>query len=149
MRLESAIVIHRRADEVWKFLTEPANLPKWDHGVASVEFRDPTAPEGVGYEFTTVGHRGPDLGRMTYRVSEVDAEARDCRLELTSRTGNARFFQSAGWRMRVEEVPEGSRVLCSAEFRMRRRYWMLAPVLYWMKAMDRDLVGLKGVLEDG
>src|SRR5215470_18214958 len=89
MRLESAIVIHRRADEVWKFLTEPANLPKWDHGVASVEFRDPTAPEGVGYEFTTVGHRGPDLGRMTYRVSEVDAEARDCRLELTSRTGNA------------------------------------------------------------
>lgn len=149
MRLESTIVIRRKAEEVWKFLAEPSNLAKWDRGVASVEVPDATAPAAVGFEFTTVGYAGtPDRGRMTYRVTEADPVEKDCRVELTSRTGNARFFRAAHWHFRVEDAPQGSRVLCSTEFRLRVHYLVLAPVLYFMKsAIHRDLVSLKNVLE--
>jgi len=152
MRLESNIVIRRKAEEVWKFLTQPSNLAKWDRGVATVEVPDSTVPAGVGFEFTTVGHAGtgPDHGRMTYRVTEADLVEKNYRVELTSRTGNARFFRAAHWHVRVEDAPEGSRVMCSTEFQLRVRYLLLAPVLYFMKgAMHRDLVNLRSVLENG
>src|SRR5262249_34523468 len=127
MRLESSIVIRRKSEEVWKFLTEPSNLPKWDRGVAMVEIPDVKAPAGVEFEFTTVGHAGSgqDRRRMTYRVTEADPGQKDCRIELTSRTGNARFFSAAQWHIRVEDAPEGSRVMCSTEFRLRGRYLLL------------------------
>jgi carbon monoxide dehydrogenase subunit G len=151
MRLESTIAIRRTSEDVWRFLTEPSNLAKWDRGVAMVEMPDPNGPAGVGFEFTTVGHAGRgDRGRMMYQVKEVDPVHKDCRVELTSRTGNARFFSAAQWHIRVEDAPEGSLVKCSTEFRLRVRYLLLAPVLYFMKsAIDRDMVSLKSVLENG
>jgi uncharacterized protein YndB with AHSA1/START domain len=152
MRLESAIVIRRNSEEVWRFLTEPSNLAKWDRGVATIEISDANVPAGVGLEFTTVGHTdsGPDRGRMAYRVKEADPVQKDFCVELTSRTGNARFFSAAQWHMRVEDAREGSRVVCSTEFRLRVRYFLLAPVLFFMKnRIDRDLDSLKSVLENG
>jgi len=152
MRLKSDIAIRRKAEDVWKFLTQPSNLAKWDRGVAAVEVPDASVPPGVGFEFTTVGHAGagPDHGRMTYRVTEADVMEKYYRVELTSRTGNARFFRAAYWHVRVEDAPEGSRVTCSTEFQLRARYLLLAPMLYFMKgAMHRDLVSLKSVLEIG
>jgi hypothetical protein len=81
---------------------------------------------------------------------EADPVEKDCRVELTSRTGNARFFRAAHWHFRVEDAPQGSRVLFSTEFRLRVRYLLVAPVLYFMKsAIHRDLVSLKSVLENG
>jgi carbon monoxide dehydrogenase subunit G len=151
MRLESTIVIRRKSEEVWRFLTEPSNLAKWDRGVAMVEMSDANAPVGVGLEFTTVGHAGskPDRGRMRYQVTEADPGQKDFCVELTSRTGNARFFRAAQWHMRVQDAPEGSRVICSTKFRLRVRYLLLGPVLYLMKSrIDRDLVSLKSALEN-
>jgi len=152
MHLESTIVIRRESEEVWRFLTEPSNLAKWDRSVAMVEMPDANVPAGVGFEFTTVGHagNGPDRGRMTYRLKAADPAQKDYCVELTSRTGNARFFSSAQWHIRVEDAPEGSRVLCSTDFRLRVRYLLLAPVLYFMKsAINRDLASLKSTLENG
>jgi carbon monoxide dehydrogenase subunit G len=152
MRLESAIAIHRKSEEVWRFLTEPRNLAKWDRGVATVEIADANALVGVGFEFNTIGHagNGTHRGRMAYRISEADPEQKNYTVELTSRTGNARFFSAAQWRIRVEDAPEGSRVTCSTEFRLRVRYLMFAPVLRFMKrAIDRDLLSLKNALEKG
>ncbi len=152
MHLQSTITIRRNAHEVCGFLGEPENLPKWDRGVASVEVKNEITQPGVGFEFTTVGYpgSGADHGRMTYRVAEADATGRNVCAELTSRTGNARFFSSAEWRQSVEDWPEGCRVTFSTEFRLRFRYWLLAPVL-WMigaSALRRDLVNLKRVLEN-
>jgi len=83
----------RPQEDVWRFLADPSNLPRWDKSVAEVEVNE-TTPPGVGFAFTTVGYpgSGPDRGRMTYRVTQADLEARDCRAELISRTGNARFM---------------------------------------------------------
>lgn len=87
---------------------------------------------------------------MSYRITEIDP-VRGCTTELTSKTGNARFVQSGVWRFRVEEVPEGSRVIAEVRFKMCAKYLFLAPVflLIARRAMRKDLESLKRVLEDG
>ena len=151
MHSESTIVIRRKAADVWCFLADPLNIPKWDRGVAAVEVNEST-PVGVGFEFTTVGHpgSGPDRGRMTYRVTDVNLAARTCRAELISRTGNARFIRKAEWHQQVEEAPEGSRVTVSADFRLRTRYIWLGPLLFFFgkRAGDKDMTRLKNILEN-
>ena len=104
-------------------------------------------------EFATIGLPGTwdgagTQGRMAYRVTEV--EGNRSVIELTSRDGNARFFRRASWEFRMEAVDGGSTVICVADFQVRKRYWFMAPVLFFMKsAIHRDLVGLKKAVEAG
>ncbi len=104
--------------------------------------------------FTTVGHdaAAPNHGRMTYRIGQTDPEA-GCRIDLVSHDGNARYFKSAYWSFRVIEQSEAgcnnrSRIESVVHFNLRVRYAWLAPILFFMKgAINRDLIGLKRVLE--
>jgi carbon monoxide dehydrogenase subunit G len=156
VRLEASIAIHRPPDVVWAFLGDISNLPKWDHGVArAVEAQSARAPKGagVGYEFHTETHAGSlgnenDNGRMAYRVASVDAEAQRCVVDLTSRTGNARFFRRAEWTFQVTPALSGSRVTCAVEFELRAAYFYMAPVL-WLtrRSIARDLAQLKRAIE--
>ena len=150
MRLQSSVVIRRKPDEVWSFLTDPLNIPRWDRGVAAVEVNQ-SSPRGAGLEFTTVGQpgSGPDRGRMTYRVTEAGPQKMDCRAALTSRTGNARSVRAAAWRQQVEDTPPGLRVTISVEFRLRFCYFWLAPLLFVFgnSAHKKDLRHLQDVLE--
>jgi hypothetical protein len=85
---------------------------------------------------------------MAYRVAE--AEGNRSVVELTSRDGSARFFCRATWEFRIEPFRGGSTVICVADFEVRRRYWFMVPVLFFMKsAIHRDLVGLKKAVEAG
>jgi hypothetical protein len=157
VRLEASIAIHRPPEVVWAFLGDVSNLPKWDLGVArAVEAqhgeRDAMA-KGAGYEFHTEaydGHAGAarDNGRMAYRVASVDPVAQQCVVDLTSRTGNARFFRRAQWMFQVTPTLSGSRVTCAVEFTLRPAYFFMAPVLYFTRgAIHRDLTQLKSVIE--
>src|SRR5262245_49654541 len=99
MHLEPSIVIRRPPEQVWAFLGEVSNIPRWDRGVAGVERISP-GPMGVGSEFATLagdaGHDGePARGRMSYRLAEVDQERQRCSAELTSADRNARNFKHA------------------------------------------------------
>jgi hypothetical protein len=152
MHLESTIVIGRPREQVWSFLGEVSNIPLWDRGVAGVE-RTSAGPMGVGSEFATLagaaGHDGePTQGRMSYRITEVDPDRQQCSVQLTSTDGNARYFKEASWTFRTTAVPGGTRLSCSADFALRARYLILAPVLYLMKgAIHADLVRLKRAIE--
>lgn len=154
MQLASHIVVNKGKDEVSSFLANPQNVAKWDRGVKAVEPRKATAPLGVGFEFTTVGHdaAAPNHGRMCYRIGQTDSEA-GCRVDLISHDGNARYFKSGSWSFRVVEQPETasnkrSRVECVVRFSLRLRYVWLAPILFVMKgAINRDLMALKRALE--
>lgn len=153
MQLVSDIVVNKRKEEIWSFLSDPENVAKWDRGVKAVE-------RGIGpcrqgrFEFTTVGHEAtaPNHGRMSYRIGRIDPEA-GCRVDLISRDGNARYFSSASWLFRVVEQSDTgsntrSRIECAVNFNLRLRYLWLAPILFFMKrAINRDLIGLKRVLE--
>jgi carbon monoxide dehydrogenase subunit G len=149
--LETSVAIRRPPDEVWAYLAEVNNVAQWDRGVASTEVTS-TAPPGVGLEFDTLARSSrtaykKDWGRMSYRITSVDPE-RGCTIQLTSTTGNARYFRQAEWRFRVEAEGQGSRVFCAADFRLRFPWQMLAPVLFFMKgAIRRDLESLRQRLE--
>lgn len=136
---------------MWAFLGNVDNVAAWDRGVARTAVTS-ASPSGEGLEFDTFAHaRGRDTagnwGKMSYRVADADPAA-GCRVQLTSSTGNARFFREAEWRFRVEPAPEGSTVFCIAAFTLRRRYLFLAPLLRFMnRAILRDLLQLKRELE--
>ena len=84
---------------------------------------------------------------MTYRVAEVGPNYSV--VDLTSTTGNARFFRRASWRFDLEPVPEGTLVTCTAEFAVRLRYFVVAPILFLMRrAIARDLGQLKRAIEN-
>jgi uncharacterized protein YndB with AHSA1/START domain len=151
MKIEGAITIGRPPEEVWAYLGDVSNVSKWDRGVAATRPTSSGAP-GVGFEFDTLAHPGAgghdqERGKMSYRISEADP-ASGCTVQLTSRDGNARFFKEAEWRFNVEPVPEGSRVVCAAHFKLRFPYLVLAPVFYGMsRAIRSDLENLKRILE--
>ena len=151
MRLETQVLIRRSPDEVWAWLGDVSNVPHWDRGVAEVQANTKSKP-GVGFEFDTLGRsarttRDRNWGKMSYRITETDP-VRGCTVQLTSNSGNARFFRSAEWRFRVEPDPQGSVVICAAHFQLRLRYLLLAPLFYSMtSAIRRDLESLKSDIE--
>src|SRR5262249_32313338 len=137
MHLESSIVIERPLDLVWSFLSDVSNIPRWDRGVAGVTS---VAPEvtGVGSEFDTVanGDEPSDAGRsgrMSYRIAEVDMDRHQCTVELTSRDGRARYFESGSWTFRAGSAQGGTRLTCSVDFVLRIQWVVLAPILYLMR----------------
>ena len=150
MKMTSSVLIHRTPEEVWRFLGDPANVTLWDRGVGAVE-EDPNQPRGVGYEFDTLADakfKLPDQGRMSYRIKMADETAGRCIVELTSRTGNARFFRTAEWQFDVQAAPEGAQLTCSAVFSLRWLYLFLGPLLYInQKAILIDLNLLKSRIE--
>jgi len=151
VRLESNVFVARSAADVSAYLGEVSNVAKWDRGVAATEATS-TMAAGVGFEFDTLALRNGKpaengWGKMSYRISEIDP-VNGCTVQLTSKTGNARYFKSAAWKFRVEAEPGGARVFCTAEFTLKWRYAFLAPVFYGMKnAIRTDLERLKRVLE--
>jgi hypothetical protein len=153
VRLQSSVSIRRPREQVLDFLGNIANISAWDRGVARAETAQHTTPR-VGFEFATFAHPGArdergEWGKMSYRITEIDP-VRGCTVELTSRTGNARYFRSGEWRFRVEVAPEGSRVFCESHFKLRARYLFLAPVFFLLRgAIRNDLEKLKRALEDG
>jgi hypothetical protein len=151
MLLETSVVIQRSPEEVWAYLGDVNNVAQWDRGVAGVEVTSPTAP-GVGFEFATLARSSrtaadKDWGRMSYRITDSDPE-RGCTVQLTSTTGNARFFKTAEWRFRVVSDPAGSKVFCAAFFKLRFPWQILAPMFLSMKrAIHADLESLRQRIE--
>ena len=151
MQLASSVHIRRSPEHVWAYLGDISNVAVWDRGVSRSE-PIPGTPPGVGFEFVTFAHpRGSSAdgtwGKVSYRITEIDP-GRGCTIQLTSATGNARYFKSAEWLFRVEAEQEGSRVFCAAVFMLKWRYLVLAPVFLGMKrAIRTDLEQLKAKLE--
>ena len=151
MRLDTSIHIRRSPQDVSIYLGDVSNVAAWDRGVSRTE-ASPDTPTGVGFEFETYAHprghsRDGAWGKMSCRISDIDP-VRGCTIQLTSTTGNARYFKSAEWRFRVEPEREGSRVFCTALFQLKGRYLVLAPILLSMKRTIRtDLEQLKAKLE--
>jgi Polyketide cyclase / dehydrase and lipid transport len=145
MHLESQIVVHRDPADVWRFLGSVENVAKWDRGVQRTTTTK-AIPGGVGTEFTTFAKPNSEWGRMSYRIAESGPDY--CKVELTSRDGNARFVKDGCWTFRTEPHPLGTLVKCCVDFSLRLRYFFLAPLLSGKRsALLTDLEFLKRAIE--
>jgi len=70
MRIEFTLTINKPAEEIWRFMFDLKNVPKWDPGV--VEARQTNEPplERVGATIQTLGQGGSDRGLV--RVAEFE-----------------------------------------------------------------------------
>lgn len=148
MRLVSEIAIDRSPETVWNYLQSVPNIAQWDRGVARTEMTGAVAEGGVGTEFRTFARaEGDDWGSMTYRVASVEENC--CRVNLTSREGNARFFREASWTFKTRPLAQGTVLTCIADFTLRLPFLFLAPLLYLKReAITADLRSLKCAIEN-
>lgn len=148
MHLQSAIVVNRTNDQVWRFFSQPSNLAKWDRSVDRVIITS-SGPFAVGSTFDTIaparkGRSGKEGLRMSYRVTEYVPNHQYKALLIHSP-----MFNSAEWTMTTDGVPEGVRITCQVDLSVRLQYGVLLPVLLlsYKGAFRRDLASLKQAIE--
>src|SRR5262245_1514717 len=146
MHLSDSVVVNRSADDVFRFMTEPQNLARWDRSVAKV-VKTSSGPVDVGTTFDTIGPAAPGTEglRTSYEAFRIEVNRR-----LDVRVTHSNLFKTAVWRVHLEPLGEATRVVCTVDFTLRLRYLLLAPVLLLNKlAITRGLGYLKAEIERG
>lgn len=140
----TTIEIARPTDEVFAFVADQTNAPRWQTGLHGVRRLTP-GPIGVGSEHEFARRFA---GReMTSRNRFVEFEpGRFVAFEIPNGwiTGTASYLTEAG--------PSGGTLLTSRmRLRLRRPASVLEPILGWLLARDsrRDEARLKRLLERG
>ncbi len=148
MHLETSIQIGRKPEDVWRFLGSVTNIAAWDRGVERTRADHSANEFEVGLEFDTFAKgEESDWGKMSYKIAEIGSDY--CRVQLTSSTGNARYFKQASWTFRSTPHPDGTTLLCSVDFITRLRYFFVGPLLYLKRsALAIDLESLKWAIEN-
>ena len=129
IRIEETVPLRRDAAEVFAFLADFRNLPKWDPGIAEArQLEGEEAGVGARYEVvaTFLGRRVP----MTYRTARHDAEARARELVGEGAT------LTATDRITVRETAGGAEVRWQADFEMKGALRYAEPL---MKPLFRRL----------
>ena len=147
MHLEQSIVVTKNSEEVWAFLGSVENVTKWDRGVGRTATTRRPVEGALGLEFDTfVSTSGTDEGKMSYRIINVTKNS--CTVQLTSNTGNARFFKKASWTLETRPEAGGTLLICRVDFEAKLRFSFLAPLLYInRRAIAIDLECLKQAIE--
>jgi hypothetical protein len=140
MKLTSSVLVPQHVTEVWAFLADPQNTPKWDRSIAQVIPISPFPP-GVGYEAETVAPSGM---RQRFRFTEFEPNDRIAFVLLRSR-----IFKTAELRFTVFPAKEqGTQIIHDIEV----RFWPWSLLLYPVflvtagKALATDLGFLKRAL---
>jgi uncharacterized protein YndB with AHSA1/START domain len=142
MILTSTIVVARNPDDVWLFLADVRNAPKWDRSIGRATLIS-DGPIGVG---SVVETTSPGGKRQSFRVIAFEPP----RL-LSFRLLRSPLFRSADLTFRVEPTDGGTRV--THEIHLRLRIWALFlwPVLTLTsrRALSTDFDYLRKSLEEG
>lgn len=142
MRMTSAISVKRAISEVWQFLIDPNNSPKWDRSIASVEVRSPQ-PFGPG---SLVQTTAPSGMKQLFRVDQVRPEAL-LRFQLVE----SRLFRSASLEFRLTPTAAGTLIVHEIEVSFHGLWGVVAPVLTLVnkRALAADLESLRRALDEG
>jgi uncharacterized protein YndB with AHSA1/START domain len=144
IRIEHSVVIDRSVDQVWDYLTDFQNTPKWDIGV--VETKQTSAgPAGLGTTFQNIG---PFLGRNSvreYRVTEVEPEQK-ISISLVS---PSRLIQHAEISYMFQPDGDRTRLTFSGSLELKGIYKLLQPFLLQRAKKDGqgDLENLRRQLD--
>jgi carbon monoxide dehydrogenase subunit G len=138
MRIEGQIVIERPAEEVFDFVADQCNEPRFNPRMTQAEKISP-GPIGVGTRFSAMM---TGAGEMTIEFTGYD---RPRRLASTTHLSSmdikgALFF---------EPVPEGTRLRWAWDLEGRGFYRFLGPVMRWIGGRQERTIwtALKQLLE--
>ncbi|MCB0697846.1 MAG: SRPBCC family protein [Chitinophagaceae bacterium] len=140
MQLTSEITVNLDIEQVWDFLSDPLNSPKWDKSVASVVLPEGSF-SGTGCIVDTIAPSGM---RQSFRVTEFQPPRFFKFILLQSST-----FKEADMSFLLEKVSEGTKITHVINFKLHLRSFMLYPVLLLTskKALGADMTYLKNALE--
>ena len=140
-KLEISTVINRPVEEVFAFLSNPENYPKWISSSSEVKIIS-EGPIGVGTTFRPVVNF---LGRRIEGESEVTEYEPNRRYATKSKLGPV----PVEWRVTFERVEGGTRVSMSGEVEPGGFFKIAEPLLVSMvkRQFEADLANLKDLME--
>ena len=139
---ENSLTINRPVAEVYAYLLEGANNPKWRPGVLDIA-RDPGAPAGLGAIYKQ-GLKGPG-GRIDgdYKITQLQPNQL---IEFQVITGPARPTGT----YRLEPAGSGTRVSFVLDYKPKGLAKLMEGMISkTMQAEVGNLTNLKSVLESG
>lgn len=143
MTISSSITVTRSRDDVWAFLADLRNAPKWDRSVAGATLTS-DGPLGTGalVETTSPGGR-----RQLFQITDFEPP----RL-LRFRLSRSSIFRVADLTFSLDRAGAGTRI--THEIQLRLWPWfapLLMPVLSVIgrRALSTDLGFLRRSLEEG
>ena len=140
--IEQSVIINRPVEEVWEFISNIENAPKWDRGVIAAR-QISEGPLGVG---TTLQTTRLLLGRRrtpNYVVSEYEPNQKIAlKAFLGPFQGQVRFA--------FDSVSGGTRFTQSLEMQSSGWWNLITPLLVRMFTSDgeADLANIKRILEN-
>jgi len=143
LKVNIAITIDRAAEDVFAFISDFENNPKWQDGMQKCTFISPP-PLGVD---STYDQEAKFLGRPILSTFKVIAYEPGRMVKATTTSSSfpitfTRMVEPAGERSRVTAVIEGD---ASGFFRIA------TPLMRWMvnRSINKDYAKLKQLLEAG
>jgi uncharacterized protein YndB with AHSA1/START domain len=141
IKIEKNIIINRSVEEVWKFLSNVENMPKWDRGVLEARQTSEGLP-GVG---STMQIRRQFFGRQRIVKIRVSEYVLNRRIALQGNIG-AITVQTG---FTFEPVEAGTRLTQPSEIEIGGWWKWITPILLSMLNRDggEDLANLKRIIE--
>jgi uncharacterized protein YndB with AHSA1/START domain len=141
VRIDGGIVIDRPAEQVFDFVADQRNEPRYNHQMRRAE-KISEAPIGVGTRFRA---ETASMGRAVPMVIEVTDYERPRRLASTTHMSS----MDIQYTLTFESVPEGTRMRWSGELTPRGSLKVMSPLIAFMgrRQEQRIWTGLKHLLE--
>ena len=139
--VEGSIVIDRPIGEVFDFVADQTNAPRWQNGLEQVR-RVTDGPPGVGTKHVVVRKF---LGRRLELINEYAHFEPNAEITFTGASGPSRFEVS----YRTEETAEGTRLSCHMRMEQKGLFALADRVVAASLRRDfaANLRNLKALLE--
>ena len=144
LKVEHSIVINKPVEQVWNFLTEFRNTPKWDIGVLETK-QISEGPAGLGTTFQNIG---PFLGRNAvreYKVTEYEPNKKVAVKLITQE----KFIRQAEVSYTFNPAKNGTKLTFMGMIEFSGFFKLIQPILLQRAKRDGqgDLFNLKRLIE--
>jgi uncharacterized membrane protein len=141
-KIEASITVERPTDEVWRFITDFPNGPKWDPGLIECKVTS-EGPLGVG---TTLQSRRTTRGAnlIVWRVTEYEPGRR-----ITAEATAPQMMRGSRNTMTVENTEGKTKLNLAWDMKLNGIYSLLNPLLArsTKKMCETQLGNAKRILE--
>jgi len=144
LRVEHCVFINKPVEQVWNFLTDFQNTPKWDIGVLETK-QTSAGAAGLGTTFQNIG---PFLGRTSvreYRVTEIELNKKVTVKLITP----SKLIKKAEVSYAFEPASDGTKLTATGGIEFNGFFKLIQPILIRRAKRDSqgDLDNLKHLLE--